>query len=166
MSPKARSTGGGRRVTARDSAQREEAAIRELDRVRRPLMEELERLTRKRDYYRGQPRHTCCTREHNRMRISPLEARAIARAFRSDPSLRKKLPSVLAKLARELRELTDGEERQGFDCPLLEGTRCLVHRAAKPIGCTAWHPPPRGEDATNRRGRSLRRGQRSIRHSA
>ncbi len=37
--------------------------------------------------------------------------------------------------------LKDNDERQSFDCPLLEGTRCLVHDVAKPIGCLAWHSP-------------------------
>src|SRR4029453_12439117 len=71
--------------------------------------------------------------------ISPLEAKAIARAFRKDPALRAKLPQVLRRLREELPRLADNTERQSFDCPLLEGTRCLVHDAAKPIGCTAWN---------------------------
>jgi hypothetical protein len=73
------------------------------------------------------------------MRISPLEARAIASAFRTIPTLSAKLPAVLDRLRTELEGLQDGEERQNFDCPLLEGTECLVHDAAKPIGCTAWN---------------------------
>lgn len=81
------------------------------------------------------------------MRISPLEARAIARAFRTDPELRARLPAVLRRLREELRRLEDTSERQGFDCPLLEGTRCLVHGRAKPIGCTAWHPGREFSDA-------------------
>lgn len=74
------------------------------------------------------------------MRISPVEAAAIARAFRADPVLRAKLPGVLRRLRAELRGLQDDGSRQSFDCPLLEGKRCLVHDAAKPIGCTAWNP--------------------------
>lgn len=73
------------------------------------------------------------------MRISPLEAKAIAIAFRTSPTLRAALPAVLDRLQKELPGLTDDEERQNFDCPLLEGTRCLVHDIAKPIGCTAWN---------------------------
>ena len=73
------------------------------------------------------------------MRISPLEAKAIALAFRKSPALRAKLPAVLDRLGKELVGLKEGEERQNFDCPLLEGTRCLVHDDAKPIGCTAWN---------------------------
>ncbi len=74
------------------------------------------------------------------MRISPLEAEAIARAFRSDPALRAKLPDVVERLRRELGKVEESTRRQNFDCPLLEGTRCLVHDRAKPIGCTAWNP--------------------------
>jgi hypothetical protein len=74
------------------------------------------------------------------MRISPLEAKAILAAFRGNAVLRSKLPAVLARLKAELPRLKDGTARQNFDCPLLEGTRCLVHSLAKPIGCTAWNP--------------------------
>jgi len=118
----------------------EEAALRELDRIRAPLFKELERLLGDPEYLRGEEPHACCLREKNQMRISPLEARAIARAFRTDPDLRARLPAVLRRLRDELRRLQDTSERQSFDCPLLEGTRCLVHDRAKPIGCTAWHP--------------------------
>ncbi len=74
------------------------------------------------------------------MRISPLEAEAIARAFREDAALRAKLPGVLKRLRSELKKVEESTRRQNFDCPLLEGTRCLVHDIAKPIGCTAWNP--------------------------
>ncbi len=92
------------------------------------------------DYLRGDPPHRCCQRRLNQMRISPLEAEAIARAFREVPELRAKLPAVLRRLRAELRKLEESTRRQPFDCPLLEGTRCLVHDVAKPIGCTAWNP--------------------------
>src|SRR5688572_25396620 len=117
----------------------EEAALRDLDRIRAPLFRELERLLSDPEYLRGEEPHACCLREKNQMRISPLEARAIARAFRTDPALRARLPAVLERLRKELERLDDNGERQNFDCPLLEGTRCLVHDRAKPIGCTAWH---------------------------
>lgn len=117
------------------------AALDALDRLRAPLLEKVARLARDPETYRGQDRHACCTREHNQMRISPLEAQAIARAFREDPQLRRKLPAVLERLEAELPRLRDTDERQSFDCPLLEGTRCLVHHHAKPVGCAAWHPP-------------------------
>lgn len=122
-----------------------DTALRELSRVRQPLLRELERLQRDPDYLKGQPSHLCCTRQFNQMRISPLEAHAIARAFLADSELRKKLPAVLDRLRAELVRLKDNDQRQGFDCPLLDGTSCLVHRAAKPIGCVAWHP--RGQDS-------------------
>jgi hypothetical protein len=124
----------------------EDAGVRELDRVREPLFRELRVLAADKNYYRGRPPHACCTRELNQMRISPLEARAIALAFQRDRELARALPQVLERLRRVLPELRDNEERQNFDCPLLEGTRCLVHDLAKPIGCTAWHPPAPGED--------------------
>lgn len=74
------------------------------------------------------------------MRISPLEAKAIERAFSESRALRAKLPAVLSRLKEELPKLKESTERQNFDCPLLEGTRCLIHSVAKPIGCTAWNP--------------------------
>jgi hypothetical protein len=118
----------------------EALALQDLEELRGPLFRELEKLLRKQSYLRGEPPHLCCRRDKNQMRISPLEARAIADAFRNVFWLRSKLPAVLRRLEAELPRLRDDEERQGFDCPLLEGTRCLVHRVAKPIGCLAWHP--------------------------
>jgi hypothetical protein len=123
----------------------EAEALRDLERLRAPLLMELDVLHAGPDYLRGQPPHRSCTKEFNQMRISPLEARAIAEAFKRDPELRAKLPAVLARLRQSLRSLEDNEERQSFDCPLLEGTRCLVHRIAKPIGCLAWHPRAPGD---------------------
>jgi hypothetical protein len=118
----------------------DEAALAGLDRIRAPLFRELEALLADPGYLRGQKPDDCCRRPLNQMRISPLEARAIARAFRRDPVLRRKLAQVLRRLRAELPRLADNTRRQHFECPLLEGSRCLVHRAAKPIGCTAWHP--------------------------
>ncbi|MBI4605433.1 MAG: hypothetical protein HY721_26000 [Planctomycetes bacterium] len=144
MRPRPGSTPGHRRAGARRTSpglsRREGAALRELDRIRAPLFRELERLLRDPDYHRGEEPHACCTRAKNQMRISPLEAKAIARALLEVPELRAKLPAVLRRLKVELPRLEDNTRRQSFDCPLLEGTRCLVHDAAKPIGCTAWHP--------------------------
>lgn len=116
------------------------AALRELARIRKPLFRELARLLEDPDYLMGEPAHLCCTRKLNQMRISPLEAEAIAEAFRREPALQARLPDVLGRLRRELALLEDVTRRQSFDCPLLEGTRCLVHDLAKPIGCTAWNP--------------------------
>src|SRR2546427_693089 len=118
----------------------EGAPLRELDRTREPLFHELSKLLEDPDYHRGQPPHLCCRRERNQMRISPLEARAILSAFRRNAALRAKLPEVLARLQTELPKLKETTARQNFDCPLLEGTRCLVHAVAKPMGCTAWNP--------------------------
>lgn len=128
----------------------EALALEELDGLRGPLFRELEKLLRKQDYLRGEPPHLCCRRDKNQMRISPLEARAIAVAFRKAPWLRSKLPAIIRRLEAELPHLSDDEERQGFDCPLLEGTRCLVHRVAKPIGCLSWHPGKEYSDAAMR----------------
>ncbi|MEM7234577.1 MAG: hypothetical protein AAF517_20530, partial [Planctomycetota bacterium] len=125
----------------------ESRALTELDRAREPLFRELQVLERNRDYNKGREPHRCCTREFNQMRITPLEANAIAKAFKTRPELRRRLSSVMRRLERALPGLSDNDERQNFDCPLLEGTRCLVHESAKPIGCTAWHPPEDGQDA-------------------
>ncbi|MBN1442401.1 MAG: hypothetical protein JXA90_06805 [Planctomycetes bacterium] len=116
------------------------ALLRELAVIRAELLEESQRLSRSPGYLRGRPAHVCCTRRFNQMRITPLEAAAIAEAFRKDAELMRRLPSVLRRLDRELAGLKEGEDRQSFDCPLLDGTRCLVHETAKPIGCSAWHP--------------------------
>lgn len=132
----------------------EAALVEELAGVRAPLLREVERLAARPGYLRGQAAHACCRRPLNQMRISPLEARAIEQAFRRDPELRRRLPAVLDRVRRELADLRDSEDRQSFDCPLLEGTRCLVHDVAKPVGCTAWHPPAPGGDSSpyTRRG--------------
>ncbi len=130
---------GNQRVEAR-----EEAALRELAEVRSGLLQELRVLQRSPDYHRGPPVHLYCKRDRNQMLISPLEAHAIERAFRTDRRLARELPAVLERLRAELSRLRDNDERQGFDCPLLDGTRCLVHEIAKPIGCLAWHARPRG----------------------
>ena len=121
----------------------DEAALHELDRIRSPLYRELERI-RVGSTYRSEGKskaHLCCTRKYNQMRVSPLEARSIAEAFARDPALRAKLPRVLERLEEQLGHLADNDERQSFDCPLLHKKLCLVHDAAKPIGCLAWHPP-------------------------
>ena len=114
--------------------------LHELAGLRAELLEESQRLARRPGYLRGRPAHVCCTRRFNQMRITPLEAAAIAEAFRKDAELKRHLPAVLRRLDRELSGLREGEDRQSFDCPLLDGARCLVHETAKPIGCAAWHP--------------------------
>jgi hypothetical protein len=81
------------------------------------------------------------------MRISPLEAEAIARALRVRPELRRRLPAILERTREELKGLRDSTRRQSFTCPLLERGLCLVHRAAKPIGCLAWNPGREFSDA-------------------
>ena len=137
-----------RRKRIRDHHERdlaEIAAVKELDKIRAPLMRELRAMSERPGYLQGKPPHHCCTRHANQMRISPLEAQAIARAFRTDPKLRAKLPQVFERLSSELGLLEDNGDRQSFDCPLLEGTRCLVHDQAKPIGCAAWHPAAPGQ---------------------
>ncbi len=119
----------------------EDAAQDELASLREPLFRELEKLHARPEYRKLQEGHKCCTREFNQMRISPLEANAIRDAFRRDPELKRRLPEVLARLEAQLETLEDNEERQAFDCPLLDGKLCMVHNVAKPIGCLAWHPP-------------------------
>jgi len=124
----------------------EDTALAELERIRAPLFRELEVLQGSTSASAREPAHLCCTRRYNRMRISPLEAKAIAHAFDRDPELRARLPGVLERLERELGRVEDNEERQFFDCPLLEKRLCLVHDVAKPIGCLAWHPQSTGVD--------------------
>jgi len=119
---------------------RERLALERLARLREELLRELEAIRRDPEYREDDEPHRSCLRELNQMRISPLEALAIARAFRNIPALRARLPGVLRRLGRELGGLEDNTERQNFDCPLLERGLCLVHRAAKPIGCLAWNP--------------------------
>ncbi len=116
----------------------ERTFLRELEELRAPLLEESERVRQSRRRRRRSD-DRCCRRPLNQMRISPLEARAIAEALRRDPTLRGKLPAIRERVAEELTRLADTSERQSFDCPLLDDGRCLVHTAAKPIGCLAWH---------------------------
>ncbi len=117
-----------------------DAALRELNRARSPLFAELRELIKDPNYLRGEPAHTSCTRPKNQMRITPLEAESIARALKTLPELRRKVPAVLRRLRSELALLKDTTRRQSFTCPLLENGLCLVHHAAKPIGCLAWNP--------------------------
>ena len=121
-----------------------EAALISLDRSRGPLFQEMTRIAEHRRRERKRkPRpeetHLACTRQFNRMRITDLEAIDIARAFAEKPHLRGKLPQVYERIAKELPHLRDIEEPQAFDCPLLEGTQCMVHHVAKPIACLAWN---------------------------
>jgi hypothetical protein len=117
-----------------------EAALRELDRARLPLFIELEELRKDPDFSKGEPERLQCLRPKNGMRITPLEAIAIARALRALPALRRRLPAIRRRLRAEVGRLRDTTARQPFDCPLLEKGLCLVHEAAKPIGCLAWNP--------------------------
>src|SRR5690606_3169604 len=145
---RARTMGRARAESERgERERRRRQSLRELRAIRQPVLEETRERSRDPSYLRGKPAHLCCTRALNSMRISPLEAQAIGEAFRSDPELRRHLTAVLRRLRDAARGLRDTEERQNFDCPLLDGTRCLVHDVAKPIGCAAWHPPEDGEDA-------------------
>jgi hypothetical protein len=108
--------------------------------VRAPLFVELAELLKDPTYGQDEPAHIACTRARNQMRISPLEAEAIAEALRTRPELRTHLPAIRRRLRAELKRLRDSTARQSFRCPLLTGKLCLVHHAAKPIGCLAWNP--------------------------
>ena len=81
-----------------------------------------------------------CQRPHNKMRISDLEAIDIARAFSEKPHLRGKEDEVLRRVGRSLSFIGDTHKPQRFDCPLLEGGKCMVHRVAKPVECLAELP--------------------------
>ena len=130
--------------------------MKELDQIRAPLYREMKKLVTDPAYLQGKDPHLCCTSKYNQMRISPLEAKSIARAFETDPELRKRLPGVLSRLEKVLVGLSDNSERQSFDCPLLENRQCMVHELGKPVGCLAWHPrqysDPEGEYGFSRRG--------------
>jgi hypothetical protein len=126
------------------------AAIQALASVRAPLHLELAELLKDpahAAYGQEHPAHLQCERGMNQMRITPLEAEAIAEALRTRPELRRKLPGIRRKLRAELERLADSTARQNFTCPLLEGKLCLVHGTAKPIGCLAWNPGREYSDA-------------------
>src|SRR6266508_1035135 len=120
-------------------------ALGELDRARAPLFAEMRELARDPGYREVDPPHLDCLHPRNQMRISPREAESIAKAVRKRPELRRGLPAIgrrrLPPLRRRLRaaltRLEDSTPRQSFPCPLLESKLCLVHGAAKPIGCLA-----------------------------
>ena len=138
---------GPRRSSSRRREQRTrrrgellEASLISLDRSRGPLFKEMEELAASKRGPRAENPHEACTRKFNRMRITDLEAIDIARAFQEKPHLLGKLPQVYARIAKELPYLQDNEEPQPFDCPLLDGKRCMVHHVAKPIACLAWNP--------------------------
>ncbi len=110
-----------------------------LARARRPLHREMRRIPpAERAGPDGKP-HTCCVRERNEMRISTLEAESIARALHAWPELHARLDAIRARTREALAGLADIEQPQRYNCPLLDGERCLVHRVAKPIGCLAWN---------------------------
>lgn len=73
------------------------------------------------------------------MRLSTLEALAIARAFRNRPELAAQRPAIARRVRRAAAELVDCEDQQSYDCPLLADGLCLVHRHAKPLACLAWN---------------------------
>lgn len=122
-------------------------ALGELDRARAPLFAEMRDLARDPGYREVDPPHLDCLHPRNQMRISPLEAESIAEALRKRPELRRRLPAIRRRLREELRRLEDSTRRQSFSCPLLERKLCLVHGAAKPIGCLAWNPGREFSDA-------------------
>lgn len=128
-----------------------------LHHARLPLFREHRAVMKKLKASPGQPEpHRFCTREFNQMRISDLEALSIARAFRREPHLVHRLAEVQARVEEEIKHLKRSRKRQNFTCPLLDGERCLVHQAAKPIGClsfTGGAPTEAGWKALNTRNR-------------
>ena len=153
-----------RKRRRQSSAEALEAALISLDRSRGPLFQEMERIAaedrslrkvrEKKESETAENPHLACTRKFNRMRITDLEAIDIARAFAEKPHLLGKLPQVYERLAKEIPYLRDNEEPQAFDCPLLEGKNCMVHRVAKPIACLAWNE---GRDYTTEAWHSFSR---------
>ncbi len=128
---------GAVRLPAPEEAAR---ALALLDRARAPLFREMRQLAERQVRRPAEPEHYCCTRAQNRMRISTLEALAIVQALHRVPELRARLAEVRARVQSERALIRDSERLQNYECPLLAGTRCLVHRAAKPIACLAWNP--------------------------
>jgi len=118
----------------------EPQGLTELRELRARLHEELRHLASLPNYLDGQTADECCRHDRNQMRITPLEAKAIVEAFRTNKRLKAHLVQVIQRLRTELRHLKDNDSRQNFNCPLLENGLCLVHQEAKPIGCLAWHP--------------------------
>lgn len=116
------------------------SARAELAAIREPLFADMRELERDPTYEQPPEPHLACTRAHNRMRISTLEAIDIILAFRENPALQRKWPTVQGRITAARAKLRDDERRQAYDCPLLEGTQCLVHELAKPIPCLAWNP--------------------------
>ena len=118
-----------------------EDALVSLDRSRGPLfLEKDQDVTSGKVRADGQRDPHCCRRPQNRMRISDLEAIDISRAFSEKPHLKGKAEQVLRKMGRSLMFIGDTTKAQPYDCPLLDGDSCLVHRAAKPIECLAIRP--------------------------
>ena len=87
----------------------------------------------------------CCTSLYNRMRITPLEARHIARylsrIFGRDPSAREE---ILARLHESIRRfsLKRSEKPQAYTCPFFRtrGHLCMLPASVKPVGCLAFNP--------------------------
>ncbi|MGE3164933.1 MAG: hypothetical protein AB7O52_08500 [Planctomycetota bacterium] len=120
--------------------QRLASARAQLAAIREPLFADMDALDNDPTYEQPPEPHRACTRAHNRMRISTLEALDIILAFRDHPKLRSKWPSIRIRIAAARARLRNDERRQAYDCPLLEGTLCTVHHIAKPIPCLAWNP--------------------------
>lgn len=152
-----KSTPGPRRERIDRSDKPIDQLLDRLHHARLPLFREHRAVMKKLKESPGQPEpHRFCTREFNQMRISDLEAMSIARAFRREPHLIHRLAEVQARVEEELKHLKRSRKRQNFTCPLLDGERCLVHQAAKPIGCLSFNgssPSEAGWKALNTRNR-------------
>jgi hypothetical protein len=91
----------------------------------------------------------CCLDEHFvNVRISRLEARAIANVIARLPAIRRSAISErIDNASAELICKTPGIDTQTFACPLYEkGTGCLVHDEAKPVPCIVHACYERPED--------------------
>ena len=83
---------------------------------------------------------SCCLDEHFvNVRISRLEAKAIAQVIERLPPIRR---------AAVEERVQNAEIRNGtYACPLYEkGTGCLVHHEAKPVPCIVHACYEKGED--------------------
>ncbi len=136
--------GEGIPVARGDLHDRREAALARLAEVKAPLLEASDRAARELRSCAGCDAH-CCRAGCNSMRVSRLEALALARRL-SEPDLAPRVPEILRRAREEIRlRGLCADSDATYDCPLLSGEgRCLVHGPAQPSGCLTFRPVPDG----------------------
>jgi Fe-S-cluster containining protein len=83
----------------------------------------------------------CCKAGLNSMRVSRIEALALARRL-GEPDLAPEIPAILERARAEVEKRGLSEESDTtYDCPLLDDeNRCMVHGPAQPAGCMTFKP--------------------------